>query len=391
MKVTSAKLLPYKLRFSKPIHTAAGVFVDREGTILRLESDDGYIGYGDAASWPGFGSSLPTVRQAMENVFVKAQALSERDFRGLKDVSAFLAEWLSLPVEAMHAADLALLDLLAQRVRKSVAELLTAEPREVISVHALVSDAVSAKDMVKQGSRSLKMKMGTQPLAEDVTRVGAVRAAVGRDVDLRLDANGAWSRDEALRAVSALAGFGVAWLEEPVKREGNANHLQELAEVHEAAKVAGVPIAVDESAQTLKDLDAVIEAKAADVLVIKPMFAGGLLAALEMHRKAREVRMSAIVTHTMESAVGRVGAMHLAAALAGHLSACGLANPLAEDVASSPSSSGGWVEVPNMPGLGLHLSAWIAKEAALRPPSNSSGASGGAASGSSSESGKSKR
>lgn len=362
MKITSAKLLPYKFPFSKPFHSATGTVLEREGIILRLESDDGYVGYGDAASWPGFGSNLTAVRQAMSNVIVAGQALESHVFRSPRDITAWLAQWPSLPPEVAHAVDLAVLDMLAQRVRKSIAELLNPEPREVVSVHVLATDAVSAKEAVKQGARAIKIKVGGHALGDDMTRVAAIRSAVGRDVEMRLDANGAWTRDEAERALKALTGLGIAWIEEPLKRQGNENFLPELAELRVIAKQVGVGIALDESVQTLKDLEAAIEAKAADVVIIKPMFAGGLVAGLELYRRAREAGLQALVTHALESAVGRVGAMHLAAAIDGPLAACGLANPLADDIALTPSAGGGWIEVPSMPGLGINVTPWANKE-----------------------------
>jgi o-succinylbenzoate synthase len=373
VKVTSVKVIGYKLKLKAPVHTAVGMVEEREGCLLRLEGEDGQVGWGDAAPWPGFGSTLAVVKQAMQNVLVAGGALLQAEFRNTKDIAQWLQGRSSLPREVLAAVDVALLDLLAQSLRRSVAEVLSTDPREVLSMHALVADAAAAKEAVKQGARTLKVKVGVASVQEDVARVGAVRAAAGRDIDIRVDANRAWTRAQAAEAVKGLAAHHVAWIEEPLALLDGAVDWAGMAELQVLAKQAGTVLAVDESVQTVADVERVAEARAATVVVLKPMFVGGLLAAMELHRKVVECGLKVVVTHAMESAVGRMAAIHLAAALDGHLPACGLANPLAEDVAVYPADRGGWLEVPQLLGLGVSVNEWYARQPAAEPAPLSGG------------------
>ena len=132
--------------------------------------------------------------------------------------------------------------------------------------------------------------------------VAAIRAALGPDVRLRVDANGRWDPETARARVDRLAALGVEWVEQPVAA------LCDLG----ALRGRGVPIAADEVVSRAPT-DAVLEA--ADVVIVKPMFVGGLRAALTLARAALHAGRVACITHALESRVGRMGAWHAAAAL----------------------------------------------------------------------------
>jgi o-succinylbenzoate synthase len=210
-----------------------------------------------------------------------------------------------------------------------------------------VSTAVQAMDAVRQGARAVKVKIGTLGIGDEGVRLGAMRSAIGPQVGLRLDANGAWGTEAACRVARLLSVYTPDWLEQPVAAED----IEGLAAVRAAGTV---PIAADESVQTMAQLEAVIAAGAADVIVIKPMFAGGLRVAAALHARATEAGLRTVFTHAMESAVGRMGTLHLVAAIAPGV-AHGLGNPLGEDVAAGPVISGYVAQVPRGPGLGVTI------------------------------------
>ncbi len=193
--------------------------------------------------------------------------------------------------------------------------------------------------------RTLKLKVAYAALEEDLARTAVVRDTVGPGVRLRLDANGGWSESAALDALRRLARLGVELCEQPVA---------DVAGLRRIRGATPVAIAADESVPGAGDdlLDAV------DAVVLKPMVLGGLLPALSWGRRARSRGVGALVTTTLDGAVARLGAAHLAAALLtdGPMPDAGLATGrlLETDVCEDPAPPlSGRIALPAAPGLGL--------------------------------------
>jgi L-alanine-DL-glutamate epimerase-like enolase superfamily enzyme len=169
---------------------------------------------------------------------------------------------------------------------------------------------------VEAGIVCLKLKVGAASLGEDLEKVSSVRRAVGGEVALRLDANGAWSRDQAQAALEAFAPLDIELVEQPLATTADAGDWSLL-------RGAGIPLAADESLAVASNLDALLDV--VDVVVLKPMVLGGLLPSVQLGRRAMAAGCEVVVTSLLESGVGRYGALHVAGALAGEkLLACGL-------------------------------------------------------------------
>lgn len=176
------------------------------------------------------------------------------------------------------------------------------------------------------GHRAVKVKVGTGDLGADVSRVAAVRDAVGPHVAVRLDANGAWSIEEAVTALARLARYDLELVEQPVAS------LEDLARLR--ARV-GVPLAADECIRSVDDARRLADLGAADAVVLKVQPLGGVKTALAV---AEAAGVPAIVSSMFESSVGLAAGLALAAALPELPWACGLATAtlLAADVVADP-------------------------------------------------------
>ncbi len=168
------------------------------------------------------------------------------------------------------------------------------------------------------GCRTAKVKVGgprgggrdrATTLKADCARVEAVAAALGTSGKVRVDANGAWSLADAPSAIRALESAarsggigGLEYVEQPCATVGDLAAVRRLVDV---------PIAADESIRLTGDVDAVVKAEAADILVLKPSTMGGARAVLAM---AELFGMPVVISSAMESSVGLAAA--LAAALA---------------------------------------------------------------------------
>lgn len=309
-------LHPYALPFTRPLHTAAGVLERREGAILRVQQGE-RVGTGELAPLPGF--SPETLDQALAALRVGAV----------------------LPSAARFAVELAALDLQAQVQGVPLARLLCPSARVAVPVTRLCAPGEPLS-----GPGVVKLKVGARPWDEE--REGLLRAAES-GVRLRLDANRAWDDTTARAVLTELAAWGVECVEEPLARPTPAA----LASL----RGCGVALAADESVRDASDLEALLRAGAVDAVVLKPMFIGGLRAALAMARRAAEAGVKVIVTTALERAPGRLAAAHLAAAVPEEaLWPCGLDTGgwLVDPNPGDPTrAQDGLLTLPTAPGLGL--------------------------------------
>lgn len=209
--------------------------------------------------------------------------------------------------------------------------------RGVVAVNATVP-AVPAAEVGTvleryDGFAAVKIKVAEagQGLTDDVDRVAAVRERVGAGIGIRVDANGGWDVAGALDAISALAPYGLEYVEQPVMS------VEDLARVRRelARRGLDVRIAADESIRKAEDPLRVARAEAADLMIVKVAPLGGVASAL---RIAEEVGLPAVVSSALDTSVGLRAGVALAAALPALPFACGLgtATLLAGDVTSAP-------------------------------------------------------
>lgn len=318
------------LPFREPFVTGRGVVAARELVLLRLEDEDGAVGYGEASPFePYDGVSLDTVAKAL----AAALANGELDAQ--------------LPPHARAAVEMALLDMRARREGRPVGE----PGADAIAVNRTLGagppDEVAerAREGVRAGFACFKLKVG---LPDDAERVAAVRHAIGPWPALRLDANGAWNPTEAISTMQALARYDIALLEQPCTTLG------ELAEVRAALDVR---IAADEPIATAEDVSRAAEAGACDAVNVKLAPSGGFSAARAALRAASEHGLEAWLSSTLDAPWGIAAALQLAASERISL-ACGLATLELFDARIAralPPPRAGLQAVPQGPGLGVTL------------------------------------
>ena len=205
--------------------------------------------------------------------------------------------------------------------------------RSAIPVNATVP-AVPAGMLARfPGCATAKVKVAEkgQRLEDDVARVAEVRDAMGPSARVRVDANGGWSVDDALRALSRLAPYGIEYAEQPCAT------VEELRDLRIALVRGGidVPIAADESIRKAEDPLRVRDLEAADIIVVKVAPLGGVRSALQV---VQECGLPAVVSSALDTSVGISAGAALAAALPVLEHACGLGTValLEGDVSARP-------------------------------------------------------
>ncbi|QIO23004.1 mandelate racemase/muconate lactonizing enzyme family protein [Haloarcula sp. JP-L23] len=335
---------PFSLRLKRPLATADGTIAEREGVVVRYDHR-GETGVGESTPLPGWTESLNACRSGL------ADATAAEADGG--HTAALLALDATAVPAARHGFATALLDADARADGVPLYRWFDPDRRcQSVPVNATVGDgrpqetADAVADAVDAGFDCCKVKVGARPVADDVERIRAVRDCVGDDVTLRADANGAWSRDEAETAFEELASFGVEYVEQPLAADD--------IEGHASLRGGSVGVALDESLVDRR-VHAILDADAADVLVLKPMVLGGPGNAHTLAMRARERGVDPVVTTTIDGVVARLAALHVAAAIP-DVSACGLAtgDRLATDLAPDPATvSDGRMSVPQSIGLGV--------------------------------------
>ena len=189
--------------------------------------------------------------------------------------------------------------------------------RDRIPVNTTVPavDAATAYELVRaSGCTTAKVKVAEtgQTLSDDIARVEAVRDALGPDGKLRVDANAAWTVDEAVPALKALDVFALEYAEQPVRT------LEEMAQLRRRVDVL---LAADESVRRAEDPMRVVGLEAADIVVLKVQPIGGVRRCLEI---AEACGLPVVVSSAVETSVGIAAGVALAAALPELPYACGL-------------------------------------------------------------------
>ena len=287
-----------RIPFRRPFVTAAGMWLERELWLLRLTDGDGRVGVGEAVLDGDATEVMDTLLAALVREAVDAAATGELPAREDLEIHG-------TPGRALNAAlEAAALDLTGSR-----------DPSDGVGVNATLPSlgpeamAEAARQSVEAGFETLKLKGGAERETEVlVERVAAVRRAVGPDVALRLDVNGAWDASTAEDRIEAVARFDLEYVEQPLP-PGDDDALAELR------RRVRVSIAADESVESVRAARDLVEREAADVLVVKLARVGGPSAAREIAElaAAREVRV--VMSNLFETGVGIAAAMAVAAGL----------------------------------------------------------------------------
>jgi L-Ala-D/L-Glu epimerase len=330
---------PRMLRFRAPLRTSYGAVAEREILELTIEGADGIPGRGEAAPLQPYDGISPARAAAALDAYRPILEDGDALAGGALLDACRAAD--DLP-QGLAAVDLALWDRAGRRAGRPVAQLLSELVLEQVLVNATIGAAdragaaASAAAARQSGFRCVKLKVG---VGDDGGRVAAVRAALGPQAALRLDANGAWSVEQAVAAIEALAPAGLELVEEPV------HGLLALRAVRERVAVR---IAMDESAAE----PGALASGAADAVCLKLTRCGGISGLLASASLVRASGAEPYVASTFDGPLGIAAALHAAAALR-IKAACGLATlDLFDGVdAHGIAVCDGAIAVPRGPGL----------------------------------------
>lgn len=350
-----------------------GTLVSFDAAILRIETDDGLVGWGEGKNAAGSAGTYAALVHLLNHEV--APKLIGRDpadiaiiweelYNGVRAASAARAGHAmpelsrrGISVAAISAVDIALWDILGKSLSVPVWKLLGGRKAERLPAYASGgwADAAGIGEQLKSyidkgGFRAVKMRVGAMDGAPHVSaaRVRAARKALGPDVELMVDAHGTYTVADAKRFMHMVEDCDLAWFEEPVIADDKPG----MAEVRAAG---AIPIATGESEATRFAFRDLAMAKAADIFQPDPAFCGGITEAMRIASLASAFNLR-FAPHLWAGAPCFFAGLHLvAAAPASFIIEFSLgANPMIHDLSAEPvEAQDGMIAIPEKPGLGL--------------------------------------
>jgi L-alanine-DL-glutamate epimerase-like enolase superfamily enzyme len=357
MRIAEIETVPYALPFREPYVTARGSLDRREMLLLRLRTDEGVEGLGEAVPLTlRGGESLGRVERAMRRCLRRLRRLDPGGLIAADplaeaiDAYVHVAAGRRLPGPAAAALEVAIFDLTAKLGQQPLWRLLRGERGAPVAVNATLAAgapeavAEAAARWADRGFETFKLKLGA---GDDIAQVRAVREAVGPRARIRVDPNGAFTPAQAIGLLRELED-DIELAEQPCAT------LPELAEV---AAGSPVPIAADESVASRKEAERAVEAQACRYATPKLSKVGGIGAA-----GAIAATLPSYLSSALDGPVGIAAAAHAANAIYRQADDPGLAHGLATQELFSESVAtrecevrDGHLHLPEGPGLGVEL------------------------------------
>jgi L-alanine-DL-glutamate epimerase-like enolase superfamily enzyme len=355
MKIKRIEPIAVSLPMKKPVHMAGVEIRQADNILLRMESDTGVVGWGEAASAPTMTGE--TVESMMAAVHYLAPAVEGRPAEDIAGTIGAMASRMYGNSGAKAAIEIALHDLVGRATNRPIHALLGGKQREriallsVISNGELIGDLRDAEKKKAEGFRAFKIKVGMDKPLLDGDRTRKICALLGSGLLICSDANQGWSADEAVQYAGAIKGSGLDFFEQPVLAD-------DIAGMARVAAAADCAIGADEGIHGVDDIRRHHERKAARGVSLKAIKLGGMRGVMTAGRLCEELGMAVNVScKTGESSIACAAGIHIACALPQIAWGLTLTNEgLADDVTTPPiRSARGHVDVSDRPGLGVDV------------------------------------
>jgi L-alanine-DL-glutamate epimerase-like enolase superfamily enzyme len=307
MKIAEIAVFRRDFKLSKPSVISYESTETAPNVVVRVELEDGLTGWGNAAPDSYVtGETGESVERTIEVIF--RPALIGMKASPVRSIWLRLCELAPEQPSAIAAIDIALYDLLGKTAGIPLCRLLGHARDNIVtsvtlSIEETTTNVARARDLQSRGFKALKIKCGLN-VEQDIDRVIAIRAAVGDEMRISLDANQGYSVRETLRVVDALVDCDISFIEQPVA----ADDLEGLREVCERSRV---PVMADESVLGARD----VLVTPAPLVNLKLMKAGGVTGVLEANEAAESRGIRAMMGCMDESRISIAAAAHITLAL----------------------------------------------------------------------------
>jgi o-succinylbenzoate synthase len=350
VQIDRIRLVTVPVNLSMPLRTSDGIHRSRDATLIEVTDIDGVVGWGENVAPAGVhyvGESHMDSVQVMRDQFIPHLVSCDVTVEEMNPHTWWGIEGFNF---AKHALESAMWDLWARKENASLKSLLGGQRNTIVvgvvvglsdTIDEVVAECMQRRD---EGYRRIKLKISP---GHDIEVVRQVRAALGDDYLLQVDANGAYTSDH-IEHLDQLAAFNIQFIEQPFAFDDIASHI-------ELVRRGSVRVCMDESISSRTDLVQMLDLGACTVVNIKPSRVGGIGEAVAMHDIVRERGVDAWVGGMLETGIGRASCLAVAS-LPGFTMTPDLSASrryFVRDITEPFELHDGALEVPHSAGIGV--------------------------------------
>jgi L-Ala-D/L-Glu epimerase len=308
LTIREIELYKFSIPLIEPFTTSLGVDVSADNVLVKIKTNEGITGFGECSPY------MPINGESQDTCFMVGQyfakALKGKDPLQIEECINLMDKIIYANSSIKSAFDIALYDIASQHAEMPLYQFIGGENNKTIitdytvsigDIDKMAADAIKIKG---QGYPAIKVKLGKHG-PTDVLRMKAIRAAVGNEIPLRIDANQGWAVDEAIETLKAIAPLNIQHCEEPIARW---NFMQ----LPRVKKESPIPIMADECCGDDHDAERLIQLNACDYMNIKLGKSGGIFKALKMARMAEQANIHLQVGAMLESRLAMTAFAHYA-------------------------------------------------------------------------------
>lgn len=327
--------------------------------IIRVRCSDGVEGIGEATTIGGlaYGYESPEGIKANIDAYL-APALIGLDAGNINAAMLKLDTLAKGNTFAKSGLETALLDAHGKRLGLAVSELLGGRVRDSLEVAWTLASGDTARDISEaehmleiRRHRVFKLKIGANPLQQDLDHVVAIKRELGNRASVRVDVNQYWDESQAIRACQVLGDNGVDLIEQPISRINRGGQIR-------LNQRSPAPIMADESIESVEDAFSLAADGAASIFALKIAKNGGPRAVLRTAQIAEAAGIALYGGTMLEGTVGTLASAHAFLTLRQLTWGTELFGPLllTEEIVNEPPQYRDFqLHIPNTPGLGLTL------------------------------------
>ncbi|HEY83357.1 MAG TPA: mandelate racemase/muconate lactonizing enzyme family protein [Dehalococcoidia bacterium] len=367
MKITRVEAMVLTCPLEKPIMDATYTLPHRSAVLVRVDTDEGLSGLGEAAYFggPPMITKIIIEKELQEYLIGEDPLNIERLWEKMYQRSIKHGRKGAI-IASMSGIDIALWDIKAKAAGMPLYQLLGGchERIRAYASAGFYAEGKGIKELaeemasyVKEGFTAVKMKIGRLGQSEDVARVRAVREAIGDNVDLLVDGNNAYTAYQAIKIARRMEEYNIFWFEEPVPAE----------DIEGSAAVAAAidtPVAAGENEFTRYGFRDLFLSRAVDIAQPDVTWCGGITEAKKIAAMASAWNIIC-VPHSFSSAIALVANLHFSASIPNSLfqEFDRNYNPLREDLLTEPVkiNKDGYIDLWDKPGLGVELDQAVVK------------------------------
>ncbi|GAB6281765.1 MAG: hypothetical protein STSR0008_05060 [Ignavibacterium sp.] len=317
MNLSEIDISPYYLNFITPFQTSQLTLTKRFGIIIKMISESGNIGLGDVCPPLSFNKNdNDELIDLIKNYILNLQQINNLELNSLINqshlflkkypqsifiFSGFEQAFISLLLKDNEISIYNLIDLIFNKteVNKNKSSI---KIRNKIPINAVigmmdVNETISIiEKKLSEGYKSIKIKIGRENFEEDINIIKTVRNKFKDKINIRLDANGFYKLNDAIEVLQKLENYNIEYVEQPISDVFSFPKIREKTSVF---------IATDDSIKNINDATNIINNRLSDLIILKPLWIGGLINSLKIIKLANENNIDCIVSSVFESNIGK--------------------------------------------------------------------------------------